>query len=74
MGGGIAMALVNAGIPVILKETDQAALDRGMAAVRKNYDSSVKKGRLTAQEMEAADRVDPSSTDIRRLRRCRYHR
>jgi 3-hydroxyacyl-CoA dehydrogenase len=53
MGGGIAMALANAGIPVLLKETDQAALDRGMAAVRKNYESSVKRGRLTAQEVEA---------------------
>jgi 3-hydroxyacyl-CoA dehydrogenase len=53
MGSGIAMVLANAGIPVLLKETDQAALDRGMAALHKNYDSSVKKGRLTAQEMEA---------------------
>ncbi|PYS32800.1 MAG: 3-hydroxyacyl-CoA dehydrogenase [Acidobacteria bacterium] len=52
MGGGIAMVLANAGIPVLLKETDRAALDRGMASVRKNYESSVKKGRLTAQEME----------------------
>src|SRR5262245_51457360 len=52
MGGGIAMVLANAGIPVLLKETDQASLDRGMAMVRKNYESSVKKGRLTAQEME----------------------
>jgi 3-hydroxyacyl-CoA dehydrogenase len=52
MGGGIGMVLANAGIPVLLKETEQAALDRGMAAVRKNYDSSVKKGRLTPQQME----------------------
>jgi 3-hydroxyacyl-CoA dehydrogenase len=35
MGGGIAMVLANAGIPVTLKETDQAALDRGMATIRK---------------------------------------
>jgi len=46
------MVLANAGIPVRLKETDQSALDRGMSVVRKNYESSVKKGRLTAQEME----------------------
>lgn len=52
MGGGIAMVLANAGIPVLLKETDQATLDRGLASVRKNYESSVKKGRLTAQEVE----------------------
>jgi 3-hydroxyacyl-CoA dehydrogenase len=46
------MALANAGIPVLLKETDHAALHRGMAAVQKNYDSSVKRGRLTSQEVE----------------------
>ena len=47
MGGGIAMACANAGISVLLKETEQAALDRGMAAIRKNYESSVKKGRFS---------------------------
>lgn len=52
MGGGIAMALANAGIPVLLKDTEQAALDRGMAAIRKNYERSVKSGRLTAQAAE----------------------
>ena len=52
MGGGIAMALVNAGIPVILSDTDQAALDRGMAAIRKNYDASVKRGRFTPEIVE----------------------
>ena len=52
MGGGIAMALVNAGIPVILKDSDQAALDRGMDAIRKNYDVSVKRGRFTPEIVE----------------------
>ena len=52
MGGGIAMALVNAGIPVILKDSDQAALDRGMAAIRSNYDVSVKRGRFTPEIVE----------------------
>jgi 3-hydroxyacyl-CoA dehydrogenase len=47
MGGGITMALVNAGIPVLLKETDQAALDKGVATIRKNYANSVKRGRFT---------------------------
>ncbi len=37
MGGGIAMALANAAIPVTIKETTQEALDRGMAAIRRNY-------------------------------------
>src|ERR1700730_8855742 len=52
MGGGIAMVFANAGIPVLLKETDQAALDRGLATIRKNYVNSVKKGRFTEQAME----------------------
>jgi len=47
MGGGIAMVFVNAGIPVLLKETDQAALDRGLANIQKNYANSVKRGRFT---------------------------
>jgi len=52
MGGGIAMALSNAGIPVFLKDAEQAALDRGMATIRKNYERSVKSGRLTAAAAE----------------------
>ena len=47
MGGGIAMVLANAGIPVLLKEADQAALDRGLLNIQKNYATSVKRGRFT---------------------------
>jgi 3-hydroxyacyl-CoA dehydrogenase len=49
MGGGITMVFANAGIPVLMKETDQAALDRGMNNIRKNYETSVKRGRFTQQ-------------------------
>lgn len=52
MGGGIAMNFANAGIPVLLKETDQPALDRGMATIQKNYENSVKRGRFTQQFIE----------------------
>ena len=52
MGGGIAMACANAGISVLIKEAEQAALDRGMATVRKNYESSVKKGRFPQETMD----------------------
>jgi len=52
MGGGIAMNYANAGIPVIVKEAGQEALDRGMATIRKNYSSSVKKGKLSQAEMD----------------------
>ncbi len=49
MGGGIAMVFANAGIPVLLKETDRAALDRGLASIQKNYANSAKRGRFTQQ-------------------------
>jgi len=52
MGGGIAMNYANAGIPVLLKESDQAALDRGLATIRKNYDTSASKGKMTPQQVE----------------------
>jgi 3-hydroxyacyl-CoA dehydrogenase len=52
MGGGIAMACANAGISVLLKEVEQAALDRGLATIRKNYENSVKKGRFSQQVMD----------------------
>jgi len=52
MGGGIAMVFANAGIPVLLKEADQAALDRGLSNIQKNYASSVKRGRFTQQFVE----------------------
>ncbi len=52
MGGGIAMNYANAGIPVLLKEVDQAALDRGMATIRKNYEVTMSKGKMTAEQVE----------------------
>ncbi len=51
MGGGIAMNYANAGIPVIVKEMAQEALDRGIATIRRNYENSVKKGRFSQEEM-----------------------
>jgi len=52
MGGGIAMALANAGISVLIKDTSQEALDRGLAIVRKNYGNSVAKGRFPQEVMD----------------------
>jgi 3-hydroxyacyl-CoA dehydrogenase len=52
MGGGIAMNFVNAGIPVVLLETKQEALDRGVATIRRNYEGTAKKGRMTAEQVE----------------------
>ncbi|CAB3717551.1 3-hydroxyacyl-CoA dehydrogenase NAD-binding domain-containing protein [Paraburkholderia rhynchosiae] len=52
MGGGIAMNFINVGIPVTLLETKQEALDRGLATIRKNYEASVKKGKLKPEALE----------------------
>ena len=52
MGGGIAMNFANAGIPVVVLEVNQEALDKGLATVRKNYESSLKKGRLTQEKFD----------------------
>jgi 3-hydroxyacyl-CoA dehydrogenase len=61
MGGGITMAYANAGIPVILKEISQEALDRGLATITKNYAATVSKGRLTQAQMdERLARIQPT--------------
>src|ERR1700722_4279120 len=49
MGAGIAIVFANAGFPVLLKEADEPALHRGLATIQKNYQSSVKRGRLTQE-------------------------
>jgi 3-hydroxyacyl-CoA dehydrogenase len=53
MGGGISMNFLNAGIPVKILEMKQEALDRGIATMRKNYESQVKRGKLKADKYEA---------------------
>jgi 3-hydroxyacyl-CoA dehydrogenase len=52
MGGGIAMALINAGVPVVLLETTQEALERGLATIRRNYQSALRKGTVDAAGLE----------------------
>ena len=52
MGGGISMNFLNAGIPVKMLEMKQEALDRGIATIRKNYESQVKKGKLKQDKYE----------------------
>jgi len=52
MGSGISMNFLSAGIPVTLIETRQDALDRGIATMRRNYDNTVRKGRLDASQVE----------------------
>ena len=52
MGGGIAMNFANAGLPVVLKEISQEALDRGLDIIRKNYENTAAKGRMTPEQVE----------------------
>jgi 3-hydroxyacyl-CoA dehydrogenase len=52
MGGGIAMNFVNVGIPVVLLEMKQEPLDRGIGVIRKNYENTASKGKITAQQVE----------------------
>ncbi|GGZ17321.1 3-hydroxyacyl-CoA dehydrogenase NAD-binding domain-containing protein [Novosphingobium colocasiae] len=52
MGGGIAMNFLNIGMPVTLVETSQAALDRGISVIRRNYEITAQKGRMTQGQVE----------------------
>jgi 3-hydroxyacyl-CoA dehydrogenase len=52
MGGGISMNFLNAGIPVKILEMKQEAIDRGIATIRKNYESQVKRGKLKQDKYE----------------------
>lgn len=61
MGGGIAMNFLTAGIPVTMVEREQAALDRGVSIMRKNYERSAAKGKFKPEQVEAAmGRLNPT--------------
>ncbi len=64
MGGGISMNFLSAGIPVTIVETKQEALDRGIATIRKNYENTAKKGRLTLDEVEKRMALLTGSLDM----------
>jgi len=53
MGGGIAMSFANAGIPVTVLDASAEALEKGLAAVRRNYESAAQKGKLSAADLQA---------------------
>ncbi|HRO61606.1 MAG TPA: 3-hydroxyacyl-CoA dehydrogenase NAD-binding domain-containing protein, partial [Burkholderiaceae bacterium] len=54
MGSGIAANFLSAGIPVLLNDRDQASIDRGTATIRRNYEASARKGKLSAAQVEQA--------------------
>jgi 3-hydroxyacyl-CoA dehydrogenase len=64
MGGGIAMNFANAGIPVTVVEIAKEALDRGLGVVRKNYDNTAAKGRLTPADVETRMGLIRGTTDF----------
>jgi 3-hydroxyacyl-CoA dehydrogenase len=68
MGGGIAMSLINAGIPVTLLETKQEALDRGLANIRRNYQGTLRKGTLTEASLAQRLALITPTLDYAQLR------
>ncbi len=72
MGGGIAMSFANAGIPVTVYEKDRAALDRGLATCRANWEATAKKGRMTAEQVAQRVALLDADAGLQRRRRRRH--
>jgi 3-hydroxyacyl-CoA dehydrogenase len=68
MGTGIAMAMSNAGFPVVIVEAAEDALTRGLGIIRRNYDATAAKGRLTAAQVDERMARIVGSTDMEGLR------
>jgi 3-hydroxyacyl-CoA dehydrogenase len=70
MGGGISMNFLSAGIPVTIFEMNQEALDRGTGIMRKNYEASAAKGRMTGEQVEKAMGLLTPTLDFEGLADC----
>ena len=70
MGGGIAMNMVNVGIPVTLVETSQEALERGLGVIRGNYDNTARKGRLSEADVVQRMGLINGSLQLQELAQC----
>ena len=70
MGGGIAMNFLSAGYDVTIVEREQEALDRGVGIIRKNYDATARKGRMTEEQVEKAMGHLSTSLDYQDLADC----
>ena len=57
MGSTIAMACANAGMKIVLSDVSQERVDAGLATIRRNYDSSIKRGRLTPVDLQRRRRL-----------------
>ena len=70
MGGGISMNFLSAGIPVTIVEMNQEALDRGTGVIRKNYEASAAKGKLTTEQVQQATGLLNPTLDFEALADC----
>ena len=70
MGGGIAMNFLNIGLPVTLVEQTQEALDRGLGVIRKNYERSAKRGRISQDDVETRMGLISPSVNYQDLGEC----
>jgi len=70
MGGGISMNFLSAGIPVTIVEMNQEALDRGTGVMRKNYEATASKGRMTGEQVEQAMGLLSPTLDFGALAGC----
>ena len=70
MGGGISMNFANVGIPVTIIEQSQERLDKGLGIIRKNYENTANKGRITFEDVEKRTKLINGSTDINDLSNC----
>ncbi len=70
MGGGISMNFLSAGVPVTIVEMAQEALDRGTGVIRKNYEATAAKGRMTAEQVEGAMGLLNPTLDFDALGEC----
>ena len=70
MGGGISMNFANVGIPVTIIEQSQENLDKGLGIIRKNYENTANKGRITFEDVEKRTDLIQGSTDINDLSNC----
>ncbi len=68
MGGGITMSLINAGLPVVLLETEPGALERGLGNIRRNYQGALRKGTLTPAALEQRLALITPTLDYAELR------
>jgi 3-hydroxyacyl-CoA dehydrogenase len=70
MGGGISMNFLSAGIPVTIVEMGHEALDRGTGLMRKNYEASAAKGKLTGEQVSKAMGLLTPTLDFSALADC----